>query len=120
MNRLLTALSIAVVAGSVLADPLPVTNTSKRPYKVDKLYCNDAMLRAPTNGENIACYNHDACYADPQGKSRKDCDQAYLRDMELAGISGFVALVRYNTVRSWGHASWNRSRRKDERQAAGQ
>lgn len=117
MNRILIAMAISAIAGSALADPVPVTNTTKRPYKESKVYCNDAKLSRPSQGENIACYNHDACYADPQGKSRKDCDEAYLRDMKLAGVNGMMATIRFQAVRNWGEASWKRSRRKDEWQA---
>ena len=82
MNRILLALSIASLAGAAFANPVPVINTTKKPFREGKVYCNDAMLQKPSKGENIACYNHDACYSDPQGMSRKDCDDAYLRDMK--------------------------------------
>jgi hypothetical protein len=117
MNRIIIALVMAAFAGTAFADPVPVTNTTKRPFKESKIYCNDAKLSTPSRGENIACYNHDACYADPQGKSRKDCDEAYLRDMKLAGVGAMMATIRFKAVRNWGEASWNRSRKKDELQA---
>ena len=120
MNRILLALSIAALAGAALANPVPVTNTTKKPYREGKVYCNDAVLAKPSKGENIACYNHDACYSDPQGRSRKDCDEAYLRDMKLAGMSDIVAGIRFKAVRNWGQASWDRSRENDKRQAASQ
>ncbi len=72
MNRILLAFSLLALAGSALADPVPVTNTTKNPFKASRTYCNDAVLMKPSKGENIACYNHDACYSDPQGRSRKD------------------------------------------------
>ena len=109
--------AVLAAASSALADPIAVTNTTKRPYRSDKIYCNDAMA-LPSQGENIACYNHDACYADPQGKSRKQCDDNFLRDLRLAGLS-VLGYVKYQAVRSWGGASWERSRAKDRRQAAG-
>ena len=117
MKRIALATALTAIAAGAFADPVPVTDTTKRPYKTSKTYCNDAKFRAASDGENIACYNHDACYADPRGKSRKDCDEAYLRDMKLAGVSGTMALIRFKAVRNWGKRSWNRSRAKDERQA---
>jgi hypothetical protein len=114
MNRILTALLMAAIAGTAFADPVPVTNTTKRPYKESKDYCNDSKLSKPSKGENIACYNHDACYSDPQGRSRKDCDEGYLRDMKLAGVNPTMALIRFKAVRNWGEASWDRSRKNDE------
>jgi hypothetical protein len=114
MNRIVTALLMAAIAGTALADPVPVTNTTKRPYKESKDYCNDSQLSKPSKGENIACYNHDACYSDPQGRSRKDCDEGYLRDMKLAGVNPTMALIRFKAVRNWGEASWDRSRKNDE------
>lgn len=120
MNRILLALSIAVFAGAAFANPVPVTNTTKKPFRESKVYCNDGALSKPSKGENIACYNHDACYSDPQGRSRKDCDEAYLRDMKLAGMSDIVAGIRFKAVRNWGQASWDRSRENDKRQAASQ
>jgi hypothetical protein len=114
MNRMLIALLMAVIAGPAIADPVPVTNTTKRPFKESKVYCNDAKLSKPSKGENIACYNHDACYSDPQGRSRKDCDEGYLRDMKLAGVNSTMALIRFKAVRNWGEASWDRSRKNDE------
>ena len=120
MKRTILAMTIAALAGTAFANPVPVTNTSKRPYNESKTYCNDAVLKKPSKGENIACYNHDACYSDPQGRSRKDCDEAYLRDMKLAGTSDIVAGIRFKAVRNWGQASWDRSRENDKRQAARQ
>lgn len=117
MNRILLALSIAAFAGSALANPVPVTNTTKSPYKARKIYCSDAVLRKPSIGENIACYNHDACYSDPQGKSRKDCDEGYLRDMKLAGL-GVIGYVKFKALRQWGKASWDRCRENDKWQEA--
>lgn len=117
MNRCLIALVVAAASSAAFADPVPVTDTTKRPYRASKIYCNDAILVAPSQGENIACYNHDACYADPQGKSREDCDEAYLRDMKLAGL-GMSAHIRFRAVRQWGESSWNRSREKDRWQEA--
>lgn len=119
MNRLVLALSIAALAGSAFAGsgPVPVTNTTKKPYKESKVYCNDGDWSKPSKKENIACYNHDACYSDPQGMSRKDCDEAYLRDMKLAGVNDLTAMIRFKAVRNWGQASWDRSRKNDEQQA---
>jgi hypothetical protein len=117
MKQIILAVTMAALAGAALANPVPVTNTTKRPFKESKVYCNDAMLQSPSKGENIACYNHDACYSDPQGKSRKDCDEGYLRDMKLAGVNGTMAVIRFKAVRNWGQASWDRCRRNDERQA---
>ncbi|MBX9454827.1 MAG: hypothetical protein KL863_01645 [Rhizobium sp.] len=117
MKRFLAALAVAAVCSGAFANPVPVTDTTKRPYKASKIYCNDAIVMAPSEGENIACYNHDACYADPQEKNREDCDEAYLRDMKLAGL-GVSAYIRFRAVRQWGAASWNRSREKDRWQEA--
>ena len=117
MNRILLALAVTALAGTALANPVPVTNTSKAPYKASKIYCNDAVLQKPSKGENIACYNHDACYSDPQGKSRKDCDEAYLRDMKLAGLAA-LGYVKFKALREWGKASWDRCRRNDKLRAA--
>jgi hypothetical protein len=117
MNRLTLALAIAAFAGSALANPVPVTNTSKAPYKASKTYCNDAVLQKPSKGENIACYNHDACYSDPQGKNRKDCDEGYLRDMKLAGL-GTLGYIKFKALREWGQASWEKCRENDEWQKA--
>lgn len=114
MNRMLITLLTAAIAGTAIADPVPVTNTTKRPYKESKVYCNDGTLSNPSKGENIACYNHDACYSDPQGRSRKDCDEGYLRDMKLAGVNSAMAMIRFKAVRNWGEASWDRSRKNDE------
>lgn len=113
---LLSLLTVTAMASDVLADPVPVTHTSKRPYRPEKNYCNGYVFRMPPQGENIACYNHDACYADPQGMSREDCDRAFLEDLRRAGL-GASALVKYRAVRFWGEKSWNRSRDKDRRQA---
>jgi hypothetical protein len=118
MNRILLALSIAVFAGTAMANPVPVTNTTKKPFREGKVYCNDGDWSNPSKGENIACYNHDACYSDPQGKSRKDCDEAYLRDMKLAGVNDMMAMIRFKAVRNWGQASWDRSRENDKFQEA--
>jgi hypothetical protein len=118
MNRILLALSLAAFAGTALANPVPVTNTTKKPFRESRVYCNDGVLSKPSKGENIACYNHDACYSDPQGRSRKECDEAYLHDMKLAGMSRIVAEIRFKAVRNWGQASWDRSRENDKRQAA--
>jgi hypothetical protein len=115
MNRFFLAAALAMFATSAIANPVPVTNTTKAPYKPFKIYCNLAVTR-PSEGENIACYNHDACYSDPQGRSRADCDAGYLRDMELAGF-GATAWVKYMTLRSWGEISWNRCREHDKLQA---
>jgi len=120
MNRILIALLMTAIAGTAIADPVPVTNTTKRPFRESKVYCNDGALSNPSKGENIACYNHDACYSDPQGKKRKDCDEAYLRDMKLAGVNSTMAMIRFKAVRNWGEASWDRSRKNDERQAEAQ
>ena len=118
MNRILLALSVAALAGAALANPVPVTNTTKKPFREGKVYCNDGDLSKPSKGENIACYNHDACYSDPQGKSRKDCDEAYLRYMKLAGVNEIIAMILFKAVRNWGQASWDRSRENDKHQAA--
>ena len=118
MNRILLALSIASLAGAAFANPVPVINTTKKPFREGKVYSNDAMLQKPSKGENIACYNHDACYSDPQGMSRKDCDDAYLRDMKLAGVNTAMAVIRFKAVRNWGQASWDRSRENDKWQEA--
>lgn len=120
MNRIIIALAVAALAGSAFANPVPVTNTTKRPYKESKIYCNDGDWSKPSKGENIACYNHDACYSDPQGRSRKDCDEAYLRDMKLAGVNATMAMIRFKAVRNWGQASWERARKNDKRQAENQ
>ena len=117
MNRILLALSIAAFAGAALANPVPVTNTSKAPYKASKTYCNDAVLQKPSKGENIACYNHDACYSDPQGRSRKDCDEGYLSDMKLAGLET-VGYLKFKALREWGQASWDKCRKNDKFQEA--
>lgn len=117
MNRLFIALSMTAFAGLACASPVPVTNTSKAPFKASKAYCNDAVLQKASKGENIACYNHDAYYSDPQGKSRKDCDEGYLRDMRLAGL-GTVGYIKFKALREWGQASWDRSRENDEWQKA--
>ena len=117
MKRLALAFSIAAVAGSALANPVPVTDTSKAPYKASRTYCNDAVLRKPSKGENIACYNHDACYSDPQGRSRRDCDEGYLRDMKLAGL-GAIGYIKFKALREWGQVSWDRCRENDKWQEA--
>jgi|EndMetStandDraft_4_1072995.scaffolds.fasta_scaffold189569_2 hypothetical protein len=116
MKRIILAGAVAVFASAAFANPQPVTNTSKAPYKASKTYCNDAVFK-PSKGENIACYNHDACYSDPQGKSRSDCDEGYLRDMKLAGLEA-IGWVKYKALRQWGKASWERCRENDKRQAA--
>ena len=118
MNRILLALSIAALAGAALANPVPVTNTTKKPFKAAKIYCNDAVL-TPSSGENIACYNHDACYSDPQGRNRKDCDEGYLRDMKLAGL-GTIGYIKFKALRQWGQASWDKCREHDKYEAASQ
>ena len=119
MNRLPIALVMAALAGAASANPVPVTNTTKAPYREGKAYCNDAVLQKASKGENIACYNHDACYSDPQGKSRKDCDEGYLRDMKLAGLDT-VGYLKFKALRQWGQASWERCRENDKKQAAKQ
>jgi hypothetical protein len=118
MKRILLALSIAALAGTAFAaNPVPVTNTTKKPYKESKVYCNDAVLKKPSKGENIACYNHDACYSDPQGRNRKACDEGYLRDMKLAGLST-VGYLKFKALRQWGQASWDKCREHDKYEAA--
>lgn len=116
MKRIMLAIAVASIATAASANPVPVTNTTKRPYKESKIYCNDAILR-PSKGENIACYNHDACYSDPQGRSRADCDDGYLADMRSAGLatSGYL---KYKALRNWGKAAWERCREHDKREAA--
>jgi hypothetical protein len=116
MKTIILAMAAATFATAALANPVPVTNTSKNPYKESKIYCNDAIMR-PSKGENIACYNHDACYSDPQGRTRGDCDEGYLRDMRSAGL-GTSGYLKYKALRSWGKASWERCRDNDKRQAA--
>lgn len=119
MNRvvfILAALFIAGISTSLLANPVPVTNTTKNPYRAAKSYCNDASGRTP-KGENISCYNHDACYSDPRGRSRGDCDKGYLRDMRRAGFDA-IGLLKYRALRYWGEAAWKRAREHDKRQAA--
>lgn len=118
MNRILLAFALAALAGSAMAGPVPVTDTTKAPYKETKVYCNDGALQKPSKAENIACYNHDACYSDPQGRSRKQCDEGYLKDMRLAGVNSTMAMIRFQAVRNWGDASWKRARKNDERKAA--
>ena len=120
MNRIVLAAAIIATAGSALAaNPVPVTNTTKKPYKEGKVYCNDAVMGKASKGENIACYNHDACYSDPQGRSRKDCDEGYLRDMELAGMR-MMGLVKFKALRSWGQTSWDKCREHDKHEAKAQ
>lgn len=116
MNRLIIAVASMTIATVALANPVPVTNTTKAPYQSGKVYCNDAILK-PSKGENIACYNHDACYSDPQGRSRSECDDGYLRDMRRAGLEA-TGLIKYQALRVWGKASWERSRENDRRRAA--
>ncbi|MBL0372593.1 hypothetical protein JJB09_11190 [Rhizobium sp. KVB221] len=117
MKRLVIAIAAAALATTALANPVPVTNTTKRPYKESKVYCNDAVLVKPSKGENIACYNHDACYSDPQGRSRMDCDEGYLRDMRLAGLET-TGYIKFKALRNWGKTAWERCRENDKRQAA--
>ncbi len=112
----LTFATLTPIAAA-LANPVPVTNTTKRPYRPSKVYCNDATFSKPSKGENIACYNHDACYSDPQGRSRSDCDNGYLKDMRRAGLST-MGLIKYNALRIWGKASWKRAREHDKREAS--
>jgi hypothetical protein len=116
MKRIITAVAMAALASAALANPVPVTNTSKKPYKDSKIYCNDALFR-PSSGENIACYNHDACYSDPQGRSRADCDEGYLSDMRKAGPNK-IAELKYQALRAWGKAAWEKCREHDKREAA--
>lgn len=116
MNRIILAIAITSLAGAAFANPEPVTNTSKAPYKEGKVYCNDAIMK-PSKGENIACYNHDACYSDPQGRSRKDCDEGYFKDMKRAGLEA-VGYVKFKALREWGKASWEKCRENDKRAAA--
>lgn len=118
MRLLFTALILATAATQALANPVPVTNTTKAPYRASKTYCNDALLR-PSEGENIACYNHDACYSDPQGRSRKDCDLGYLADMKKAGM-GMIGQIKYEALRSWGKSAWERCRENDRRRKQAQ
>lgn len=114
MRQFALALAIAAIASTALANPEPVTNTSKAPYTASKTYCNDAIVK-PSKGENIACYNHDACYSDPQGKSREDCDQGYLRDMRRAGLE-VRGLVKFKALRMFGDDYWQQCRRNDAKQ----
>lgn len=118
MKRIILAAAMAAAAGAALANPEPVTNTSKAPFKESKVYCNDALTK-PSRGENIACYNHDACYSDPQGRSRKDCDEGYLRDMKRAGKEA-VGYLKFKALREWGQAAWERCRQNDKQQASKQ
>ncbi len=113
MNRVLFILAALFIASSALASPVPVTNTTKNPYRAEKSYCNDASGKTP-KGENIACYNHDACYSDPRGRSRGDCDKGYLRDMRSAGFET-IGVVKYRALRYWGKAAWQRARANDRR-----
>ena len=115
MKSIGLALTIWAIAGMASAAPEPVTNTTKAPYRESRVYCNDALLR-PSEAENIACYNHDACYSDPQGRSRAECDEGYLRDMRSAGL-GTRGYVKYRALRVWGSISWKRCRENDIRQA---
>ena len=116
ITTLLSALALTTaMAASAFAAPVPVTNTTKAPYKAAKVYCNDSILK-PSKGENIACYNHDACYSDPRGRSRADCDNGYLRDMREAGLAT-LGMVKYRALRMMGEAYWKRCRENDRRQA---
>jgi hypothetical protein len=116
MRSIIPALAALCLASAAYANPVPVTNTSKNPYKPSKVYCNDALIK-PSAGENIACYNHDACYSDPQGRTRGDCDDGYLADMKKAGL-GTSGYFKYRALRSWGKAAWQRCRAHDKRKAA--
>lgn len=115
MKRLSMVMICLAVASAAFANPEPVTNTEKKPYKASKIYCNDAMSM-PSQGENISCYNHDACYSDPQGRSREECDRGYLRDMRAAGL-GVEGEVKFRALRLFGQTSWEKCRRNDQRQA---
>jgi len=121
MKRTLATLAaIIAISGTALANPVPVTNTTKKPFKEGKIYCNDAVgIVLPSKGENIACYNHDACYSDPQGRSRKDCDEGYLRDMKLAGLET-IGYMKFKALREWGKAAWEKCREHDKQEAARQ
>lgn len=116
MKRIFLATALLSIAAAAFANPVPVTNTTKAPFKAHKIYCNDSFLR-PSDGENIACYNHDACYSDPQGRSRKECDEGYLSDMRKAGLEN-SGWLKYQALRSWGKFSWDRCREHDKREAS--
>jgi len=111
----LGTLATAGVTGAAFANPVPVTNTTKAPYNAARTYCNDAFF-TPYKGENIACYNHDACYSDPQGRSRLECDEGYLEDMRRANL-GMTGLMKFNALRIAGTVSWARCRRHDKLEA---
>ena len=93
----------------------PLTNTTKKPYDPKINYDSTKAKTDPVADQayNIACYNHDCRYSDPQGKTRAECDKLFLKDMKIAGVSFIKRWTTYLAVRAGGGASWDRCREND-------
>jgi len=93
----------------------PLTDTTHKPYnpKINYDSTNDKDTPVTDQGYNIACFNHDCRYSDPQGKSREQCDKMFLADMKEAGVGSFKRTYVYLAVRAGGFLSWRRARKND-------
>lgn len=76
-------------------------------FNPEKSYCNDGSSGAA----NQCCFHHDMGYKNPEGRSRKEVDDAFLRCMKKNGLAT-KGRIMYAALRLGGWIRWNELRKR--------
>lgn len=76
-------------------------------------YCNGE--KSAGQPQNSCCFDHDAGYSEPAGRTRSQIDRAFLACMKANGMS-VKGWIMYLALRAGGWVRWQACRRHDRQE----